>query len=136
MAINLPPRGRIENGWPFVNYASDERNFNSAPGGARSNTLSIPRMKFTYLVEFQINQRALANPITNIGEFIHGNGKLYTHLKSLDHPKPQMKMETLRSYNKWIKVPTTIEFPPATMAFHDDSTSVVSALIFSVLPAS
>jgi hypothetical protein len=128
MAINLPPRGRIENGWPFVNYASDERNFNSAPGGARSNTLSLPRMKFTYLVEFQINQRALANPVTNIGEFIQNNGKLYTHLRSLDHPKPQMKMETLRSYNKWIKIPTTIEFSPASMTFHDDSTSVVSAL--------
>ena len=128
MAINLPPRGRIENGWPFVNYASDERNFNSAPGGARSNTLSIPRKKFTYLIEFQINQRVLANPITNIGEFIQNNGKLYTHLRSLDHPRPQMKMETLRSYNKWIKVPTTIEFPPASMTFHDDSTSVVMAL--------
>ncbi len=129
MAVNKRDLGGIdgETGWPFVNYAQEERNLQSAPGNSAS-ALSIPRFKFTWLVEFTLSPRALDNPVTNLGDFINDGGRLYTHLLSIDHPSPTTKIEKLRSYNKWIIIPTQIEYPQATMTFHDDSTSVVQAL--------
>ena len=61
-------------------------------------------------------------------EFVSDTGKLYTHLISIDHPSPTLATEKLRSYNKWINVPVRVDYQPATMTFHDDSTSVVQAL--------
>lgn len=116
-----------ETGWPLVNYAQEERNFQTTWDG-RAGALSVPRFKFTFLVEFQFSPRALDNPITNLQEFVSDTGKLYTHLVSIDHPSPTFKTEKLRSYNKWINVPTQVEYPQASMTFHDDSTSVVQAL--------
>jgi hypothetical protein len=128
MAVNNRDVNTLEGetGWPVVNYAIEDRNFQTSHNN-RAGALSIPRFKFTHLVEFQINPRVLENPITNIHEFVQ-NGKIYTHLLTLDHPSPTFKTEKLRSYNKWINVPTQVEFPQASMTFHDDSTSVVMAL--------
>ena len=128
MAVNKRDLSTLEGetGWPVVNYAQEERNFQTSHN-QRTGALSIPRFKFTWLVEFNINPRVLENPVTNLNEFIQ-NGKLYTHLLTLDHPSPTFKTEKLRSYNKWINVPVQVEFPQATMSFHDDSTSVVMAL--------
>lgn len=111
---NAPP------GWPFVNYAQREYNTFGRPIG-------IPRFPYEYLVEFQLSPRALLDNITNIGTFLNDR-KLYLHLKTIDHPKPVVKMETLRSYNKYIKIPTVMDFPNASMTFHDDATSIVAAL--------
>lgn len=116
----------FETGWPVVNYAQEQRNFQTVFNG-RQEPMSIPRFKFTYLVEFKLNPRIQENPITNIQEFVT-NGKIYTQLKRIDHPKPEIKYETLRSYNKWIKVPTVMEFLAASMTFDDDSTAVTQAL--------
>lgn len=107
-------------GWPFVNYAQREYNTFGRP-------LGIPRFPYEYLVEFQLSPRALLDNITNIGTFLNDR-KLYLHLKSITHPTPSIKTETLRSYNKYIKVPTVMEFPAASMTFHDDATSIVAAL--------
>ena len=127
MAINNRRTDSLEElGWPDVNYAQNDRGFLS--GTAQNDVpLSIPRFKFTWLAEFQLNSRVVENPTTNISEFIN-NGKIYVHLISIDHPKPQINTERLRSYNKWILVPTRVDFPAANMTFHDDSTSVVQAL--------
>ncbi len=128
MAVNKRDLSTLtgETGWPVVNYAQEERNFQTSHN-QRSGALSIPRFKFTWLVEFAINPRVWENPVTNLREFLC-NGKLYTHLLTLDHPSPTIRTEKLRSYNKWINVPVQVEFPSATMTFHDDSTSVVQAL--------
>jgi len=114
--------GGNEQGWPIANYAQSERNFQNQDG-----PMSIPRFKFTYLVEFKVNERVFENPVSNLKEFLC-NGKIYTQLKRIDHPKPEVKYETLRSYNKWIKIPTIIEFQGGSMTFDDDSTSVTQAL--------
>jgi len=129
MAVNKRDLSTLtgQQGWPIVNYAQEERNFQTSHNG-RAGALSIPRPKFTFLVEFQFSPRALDNPITNLREFVTDTGKLYTHLISIDHPSPTITTQKLRSYNKWINVPTQVEYPPASMAFHDDSTSVVQAL--------
>jgi len=129
MAVNKRDLSTItdETGWPVVNYAQEERNFQTTHNG-RSGALSIPRFKFTWLVEFQFSPRALDNPITNLREFVSDTGKLYTHLLTIDHPQPEISTEKLRSYNKWINVPTQVNYPTASMTFHDDSTSVVQAL--------
>ncbi len=129
MAVNKRDLNTLtdETGWPFVNYAQEDRNLQSAPGNIAS-ALSIPRFKFTWAVEFQFSPRALDNPITNLSDFINDSGRLYVHLISINHPSSTIKTEKLRSYNKWINVPTQVEHPPASMTFHDDSTSVVQAL--------
>jgi len=129
MAVNKRDLNTLtdETGWPFVNYAQEERNLQSAPGNIAS-ALSIPRFKFTWAVEFQFSPRALDNPITNLADFINDRGRLYVHLISINHPSSTIKTEKLRSYNKWINVPTQVEHPSASMTFHDDSTSVVQAL--------
>ena len=128
MAINNRQTDSPEElGWPDVNYAQNDRGFLSSNSLQNEVPLSIPRFKFTWLAEFQLNSRVIENPTTNIKEFID-NGKIYVHLISIDHPKPQINTERLRSYNKWILVPTRVDFPAANMTFHDDSTSVVQAL--------
>jgi len=117
------PTRDIEGGWPFVNYAFNDR-------VSATNPLVIPRLKYTYLVEFHINPAAfsLLTKETNLVRFIN-NGKMYIQLKRIDHPKPSLNTETLRSYNKYVKLPTKVEFQPASMTFDDDSTSMTAALI-------
>ena len=129
MAVNKRDLNTItdETGWPFVNYAQEERNLQAAPGNSAS-ALSIPRFKFTWAVEFQFSPRALDNPITNLSDFINDSGRLYVHLISIDHPQSTITVEKLRSYNKWINIPKQVEHPSASMTFHDDSTSIVQAL--------
>ena len=111
-------------GFPFINYAQRERNL------AGKRPLHIPRPKFTFLVEFELNPAFILSPeqhVTNLLEFLP-NGKLFTMLKSIDHPKPTIDTETLRSYNKYIKIPKKVEHPGLSMVFHDDSTSIAIAL--------
>ena len=129
MAVNKRDLNTLtgETGWPLVNYAQEERNLQAMPGNIAS-AMSIPRFKFTWGVEFQFSPRALDNPITNLSDYINDSGRLYVHLISIQHPTSTIKTEKLRSYNKWIVVPTQVEHPSATMTFHDDSTSVVQAL--------
>lgn len=109
-------------GFPFVNYAMDQR--------ITPRPLIIPRQKYTYLVEFHVNEKALLDGVnvTNLKRFLT-DGKFYQQLKRIDHPKPTFAVETLRSYNKYIKLPTKMEFPPASMTFDDDATSMTAALI-------
>lgn len=111
-------------GFPFINYAQRERNLS----GVRP--LHIPRPKYTFLVEYEINPAWIMSNeqhVTNLLEFIP-NGKLFTMLKSIDHPKPTVDVETLRSYNKYIKIPKKVEHTSLSMTFHDDSTSIAMAL--------
>ena len=122
MAINSSDADSPAPGWPFVNYAQRDRNLNTD-----SRPLSIPRFKFTYLVEFQLNPEVVRNPVTNINEF-ERNGRIYTHLKTIDYPRATHVYETLRSYNKYIKIPMKAEYPAASMTFDDDSTSIIQTL--------
>lgn len=111
-------------GFPFINYAQRERNL------AGKRPLHIPRPKYTFLVEYELNPAfILSNEqhVTNLLEFLP-NGKLFTMMKTIDHPKPTMEFETLRSYNKYIKIPKKVEFPALSMTFDDDSTSIAMAL--------
>lgn len=111
----------IVGGFPFMNYASERVNL---------RPLMVPRQKYTYMVEFHVNEDALLDGIavTNLKKFLN-NGNMYTQLKRIDHPKPSFAVETLRSYNKYVKLPTKMEFPAASMTFDDDTTSITAALI-------
>lgn len=113
----------IMGGFPFVNYGVDRY--------ATDRPLYIPRPKYTWFAELDINQDYLKSGrlSTNLDTFLdNNNNKLYLHLKRIDHPKPTVNTETLRSYNKYVKVPTKVEYPPAQMTFDDDATSIVMAL--------
>jgi len=119
-------------GFPLINYGIRNRNFSSHGGFGQSDSASviyIPRYKYTYLVEFQVNPIVLhqTENLTTIKDFIQ-QGRLFTHLRNIDHPKIQIQHDTLRSYNKYIKIPTKVEYQPATMTFDDDSASIVLAL--------
>lgn len=116
-------------GWPFVNFGMEMRGTQTERGPSRISMV-YPRRKFTFLVEFFINPRVWDNGRvqTNIQTFIQ-NGRLLTTLKSIDHPKLSFENEKIRSYNKWVIVPTKVDYPSASMTFHDDNTSISSALI-------
>ena len=119
-------------GFPLINYGIRNRNLGSHGGLSQSDSpsvLYIPRYKYTYLVEFQINPIVAqqVENLTNVKDFIQ-QGRLFTHLRNIDHPKIQIQHDTLRSYNKYIKIPMKVEYQPATMTFDDDSASVVLAL--------
>ena len=119
-------------GFPLINYGIRDRNLGSHGGLSQSDSpsvLYIPRYKYTYLVEFQVNPIVAqqVEGLTNVKDFIQ-QGRLFTHLRNIDHPKIQIQHDTLRSYNKYIKIPTKVEYQPATMTFDDDSASVVLAL--------
>lgn len=124
----MPVNDGTLNGWPFVNHAMELRG-TSTPRGTGRNTIVYPRRKYTYLVEFQINPYALIQDQmqTNLLEHLK-SGRLYASLKTIDHPKTNYKVQTFRSYNKYVKVATATEFPPASMSFHDDNSSIVMAL--------
>lgn len=115
-------------GWPHVNHAMEIRGTQTPRGSGRS-TIVYPRAKFTYVVEFNINPRALTagRAETNLETFLK-NGRLYATLRSIDHPKVTFATETLRSYNKRVILPTRTDYPSATMSFHDDNSSTAVAL--------
>jgi len=117
--VNLP-------GWPFRNHAQELRRTRSL-----SAHMILPRRKFTYVVEFRIDEDWLKSGlmITNLRSrgFI-GNGSLYIPVKAVDHPQVNFAVETLRSANRYVKVPTRMEYQPATITFDDDTTSLIAAL--------
>lgn len=113
-------------GWPFVNHAMEIRGTQVDRGPGRA-TIVYPRRKFTYVVEFVINKTAISMFTTDLGIHLQ-NGRLYATLKSIDHPKPRLRSETLRSYNKNVIIPTKMEYDACTMSFHDDNSSVAAAL--------
>lgn len=126
MAVNdNPTSGR---GWPFVNHGMEVRG-TQTPRGPSRQTIVYPRTKFTFVVEMVINPRALdPNRMeTNLANFLN-NGRLYATIRAVDHPKPNMAFEKLRSYNKNVLLPTKMEYPPATITFHDDNSSIAAAL--------
>jgi hypothetical protein len=80
-------------------------------------------------VEFYINQNVFISGRlqTDIQQHTQ-NGRLLATLRSIDHPKTTFKVEKLRSYNKVVLLHTATEYQSATMNFHDDNTSVATAL--------
>lgn len=118
------------NGWPFNNAAADGRNFTAQPFQNTRVAMMMPRAKFTFLIEFQINVFALQTGVaqTDLGRYIQ-NGKIYFNLKSIDLPKISFKTEKIRAYNKERILTTKLEYPPCSMVFQDDSTSMTASLI-------
>lgn len=113
-------------GWPFRNHAENLRRTNSI-----ERAMVIPRMKYTFVVEFRIDQDWLnsGHMITNLNSgHIIRDGKIYIPLKSIDHPQVNFEVETLRSANRYVKVPKRMEYQPATVVFDDDITSMIAAL--------
>jgi hypothetical protein len=128
MEYTMPVNDGTLSGWPFVNFGMATRGTQTTTGPGRA-AIVYPRRKFTFLVEFYINPNVLAqNRVqTDLQQHIQ-NGRLLATLRSIDHPKTTMVTETLRSYNKKVILQTKTDYQPATMAFHDDNTSIATAL--------
>ena len=113
-------------GWPFRNHAQERRRTR-----AIDKVMVIPRMKFTFLVEFKIDQDWINSGlmVTNLKEReLIRDGSIYLPIKSIDHPQVNFEVETLRSANRYVKVPKRMEYQPATVTFDDDVTSMIAAL--------
>lgn len=113
-------------GWPFQNHAQERRRTRGI-----DKVMVIPRMKFTFLVEFKIDQDWINSGlmVTNLKEReLIRDGSIYIPVKSIDHPQVNFEVETLRSANRYVKVPTRMEYQPATVTFDDDVTSMIAAL--------
>jgi hypothetical protein len=117
-------------GLPTVIYAAKLRNINSVAGNQGNVPMALPRHKYTFLIDMQINPYALntLNALTSVSQFIT-NGKIYGQLKSIDYPKPHFEIETLRTYNRYRKIYKKMHYEPASIVWHDDSTSMVQALV-------
>jgi hypothetical protein len=116
-------------GWPFENYAVNLRRWGSSRSGGSGTrvALATPRHKHTFFIEFILGQ-GVSKVLTSAKEFI-SNDAIYGQLKSVDLPKPKLATDTLRSYTRYYKIQKKIEYEPITLRFHDDSTSMVTALI-------
>lgn len=116
-------------GFPVINFSANLRNVQSNAGGQRT-AMSLPRYKFTFLIEMQVNQDALntLTAQTTVAQYIR-NGFIYGQLKSIDYPKPRFEVETLRSYNRYRKVYKKMQYEGASIIWHDDSTAMIQSLI-------
>ena len=119
------PTGNLR-GWPFVNHATYQRRTSGA-NLTRDQVMIIPRTKFTYVIEFGPTPSAFEAPLTNIFSYVN-DGTIYAPVQSIDRPKPNFAVETIRSYNKHIKVPTKMEPGLFSLSMHDDNASLAMGL--------
>lgn len=89
--------------------------------------MATPRPRYTYFVEF-ILSTGIPDFSTTVKQFID-NQRIYAHLKSIDVPKPAFKTDTLRSYNRYYRLQTKIDYEPFSIVLHDDATSMSMALV-------
>lgn len=115
-------------GFPVTNFASQLRNVITPSSQQGRIAMALPRLKFTFLIELNLNPNWTLSSITNVSNFIT-NGQIYGQLKSIDYPKPRFEIETLRSYNRFRKIYKRMDYEPATLIWTDDSTSMISALM-------
>ncbi len=116
-------------GFPVQNFAASLRNI-QGNGGMQRSAMSIPRSKFTFLVEMHVNPNALNTMMaqTTVAQFIT-NGIIYGQLKSIDYPKVKFEIDSLRSYNKYRKIYKRMGYEGASITWHDDSTAMVESLV-------
>lgn len=117
-------------GFPVINFAAQLRNLRSHAGSQSRVAMAIPRPKFTFLIEMNLNPYATLSlgAQTSVFNYI-SNGQIYGQLKSIDYPRPRFEIETLRSYNRWRKIYKKLNYEPATITWTDDSTSMVQSLV-------
>jgi hypothetical protein len=115
-------------GFPTINFAASLRNIQSNAGSQRT-AMAIPRTKFSFVIELHVNPYALTSlsSQTTVNQYIQ-NGFIYGQLRSIDHPRVRFETETLRSYNRYRKIYKKMMYEPATIAWHDDSTSMIQAV--------
>ena len=91
-----------------------------------NNHALAPKTKFLYHVFFDINSTA-ASIIPSIdAKKINEIGML---VKSADLPKFSANVETKKMYHRVKNVQTSIEYDPVTISFHDDNSSLTTAIM-------
>jgi hypothetical protein len=94
-----------------------------------NNHALAPKTKFLYHVFFDINKTAagiIPRMAVDGAKIINEIGML---VKSADLPKFSAKVETKKMYNRVKNVQTAIEYDPVTITFHDDNSSLTTALL-------
>jgi hypothetical protein len=91
-----------------------------------NNHALAPKTKFLYHVNFDINSTAISY-INNLdAKKINEMGML---VKSADLPKFQAQVDTKKKYNRVKNVQTGIQYDPVRIVFHDDNSSLTTALM-------
>lgn len=91
-----------------------------------NNHALAPKTKFLYHVFFDINPTAASIIPTINAQKINEMGML---VKSADLPQYTANIETKKKYNRVKNVQTSISYNPVTLTFHDDNTSLTTALM-------
>lgn len=90
------------------------------------NQRLAPKTKFLYHVNFGFNSvaRSILPDLTD-----KHNLELGMLVKSADLPRYSVTTETRNKYNRKKVVPTSIQYEPITITFHDDNYGVTTALL-------
>ena len=94
-----------------------------------NNHALAPKTRFLYHVFFDINATAasiIPKMTVDGAKIINEIGML---VKSADLPKYQAQVETKKMYNRVKNVQTAIQYDPITITFHDDNSSLTTALL-------
>jgi len=118
-------------GFPQTNYGVLWKNAHEPE--TRRHAMIIPRMKYTFVAEFQLNPVWMEHPEyhqTNLLEMMRKNkNTLLAPLISITRPSPRYQTTTLNAYNRKYPVVTKEEPVSTSLTFYDDSASIVAALL-------
>ena len=85
-----------------------------------------PRTKFLFHVYFTINQ-----DIKGLQNLFGGNNTIGLLVKTAQLPSYQMEVDTLNQYNRKRLVQTKINYQPAQITLHDDSSDLVRSMWYN-----
>lgn len=116
------------NGWPNINYGTEMRSDYAISGSDRT-VIIYPRSKFTFFVEFNLSDDALASDrVQTTFPYRITDGKVYAVVRSISLPRYYLDSERLKSYNKDVVIPTKAHLQQGTLRLHDDNASIAAAL--------
>ena len=104
------------------------RDFAHASALFRRNDFRLmPKSKFLYHININVNQRALASLGTKVANVL--KGKEFNLLTTqVDLPSYNLSVDTKNQYNRKKLVQTRIDYDPVNIVFHDDNAGLTTLL--------
>jgi len=104
------------------------RDFAHASALFRRNDFRLmPKSKFLYHININVNQRALASLGTKVANVL--KGKEFNLLTTqVDLPSYNLSVDTKNQYNRKKLVQTRIDYDPVNIIFHDDNAGLTTLL--------
>ena len=116
------------NGWPNINYSTEMRSDYAISGSDRT-VIIYPRTKFTFFVEFNLSDDALASDrVQTTFPYRITDGKVFAIVRGISRPRYIFDIERLRAYNKHVLIPTKTRPQQGSLRLYDDNASIAAAL--------